>query len=178
MNCFGLAMVLAISVVAIATLLSRQKLTAIQVTLLASLLVCSSVTLLVKWLDHKTSADQMEFAKDLTPDMSLVFYHNYYYDIPFMLNRRQSIHWVEDWPTVDGDNGAAQIKDGLRFEPQQSHLLWTNSDLDTRIKQGEKMMILVPKEIKVSSLGTLKPIFEERNFNVYLTGSSTASIQP
>jgi 4-amino-4-deoxy-L-arabinose transferase-like glycosyltransferase len=175
---FGLAMVLAISVVAIATLLSRQKLTAIQVTLLASLLVCSSVTLLVKWLDHKTSADQMEFAKDLTPDMSLVFYHNYYYDIPFMLNRRQSIHWVEDWPTVDGDNGAAQIKDGLRFEPQQSHLLWTNSDLDTRIKQGEKMMILVPKEIKVSSLGTLKPIFEERNFNVYLTGSSTASIQP
>lgn len=171
---FALAMTLIISIAAISTLLYRQKLTAFQVTLLSSLLICSSVTLLVKWLDHKTSADQMEFAKDLTPDTSLVFYHNYYYDIPFMLDRKQPAYWVEDWPSVEGDNGAAQIKDGLRFEPQQSHLLWTDSDLDKRIKQGEKLMILVPKTQQISSLGTLKPIYEERNFNVYLTGQKTA----
>jgi 4-amino-4-deoxy-L-arabinose transferase-like glycosyltransferase len=174
---FALAMVLVISIVVISTLLYRQKLTAFQVTLLSSLLLCSSVTLLVKWLDHKTSADQMEFAKVLTPDTTLVFYHNYYYDIPFILDRKQPVYWVEDWPAVEGDNGAAQIKDGLRFEPQQSYLLWTDSDLDTRIKHGEKMMILVPKALQVSSLGSLKPIFEERNFNVYLTGLSTASTQ-
>ncbi len=173
---FALAMVLIVSITAISTLLYRQKLTAFQVTLLSSLLICSSVTLLVKWLDHKTSADQMEFAKDLTPDTSLVFYHNYYYDIPFMLDRKQPAYWVEDWPSVEGDNGAAQIKDGLRFEPQQSHLLWTDSNLDTRIKQGEKLMILVPKEQHISSLSALKPIYEERNFNVYLTGQR--QIQP
>ncbi|MDE2421208.1 MAG: glycosyltransferase family 39 protein [Gammaproteobacteria bacterium] len=173
---FALAIVLLVSITAISTLFYRQKLTAFQVTLLSSLLICSSVTLLVKWLDHKTSADQMEFAKDLTPDTSLVFYHNYYYDIPFMLDRKQPAYWVEDWPSVEGDNGAAQIKDGLRFEPQQSHLLWTDSDLDTRIKQGEKLMILVPKELQISSLSALKPIYEERNFNVYLTGQS--QVQP
>ena len=171
---FALAMTLIVSIAAISTLLYRQKLTAFQVTLLSSLLICSSVTLLVKWLDHKTSADQMEFTKDLTPDTSLVFYHNYYYDIPFMLDRKQPAYWVEDWPSVEGDNGAAQIKDGLRFEPQQSHLLWTDSDLDKRIKQGEKLMILVPKTQQISSLGTLKPIYEERNFNVYLTGQKAA----
>jgi 4-amino-4-deoxy-L-arabinose transferase-like glycosyltransferase len=175
---FALAMILIVSIIAIGTLLYRQKLTAFQVTLLSSLLICSSVTMLVKWLDHKTSSDQMEFAEDLTPDMSLVFYHNYYYDIPFMLNSRHPIHWVEDWPSVEGDNGAAQIKDGLRFEPQQSHLLWTDSDLDTRIKQGEKMMILVPKNRSIPSLNGLKPIFEERNFNVYLTGQSVTQIHP
>lgn len=175
---FTLAIVLIISIMAISTLLYREKLTALQVTLLSSLLICSSVTLLVKWLDHKTSADQIAFEKDLTPNMSLVFYHNYYYDIPFMLNRRQPIHWVEDWPAVNGDNGAAQIKDGLRFEPQQSHLLWTDSDLDTRIKQGEKMMILVPTNLHISSLDNLKPIFEERNFNVYLTGQNTVQGKP
>ncbi len=175
---FTLAIVLIVSVVAISTLLYRNKLTAFQVTLISSLLICSSVTLLVKWLDHKTSADQMEFASDLTPNMSLVFYHNYYYDIPFMLDRKQPIHWVEDWPTVEGDNGAAQIKDGLRFEPQQSHLLWTDSDLDTRIKQGEQMMILVPKNLHVESLGAMKPIFQERNFDVFLTGQSTTPVQP
>ena len=173
---FVLAIVLLVSIAAISTLLYRQKLTAFQVTLLSSLLICSSVTLLVKWLDHKASADQMEFAKDLTPDTSLVFYHNYYYDIPFMLDRKQPAYWVEDWPSVEGDNGAAQIKDGLRFEPQQSHLLWTDSDLDTRIKQGEKMMIIAPKALQISSLGALKPIYEERNFNVYLTGQS--QVQP
>lgn len=173
---FALAMALIVSITAISTLLYRQKLTAFQVTLLSSLLICSSVTLLVKWLDHKTSADQMEFAKDLTPDTSLVFYHNYYYDIPFILDRKQPVYWVEDWPTVEGDNGAAQIKDGLRFEPQQSQLLWTDSEFDSHIQQGKKMMILVPKELQIPSLSTLKPIYEERNFNVYVTGQST--VQP
>ena len=89
------------------------------------------------------------------------------------------IVWLfEDWATVEGDNGAAQIKDGLRFEPQQSYLLWNDSDLDARIKNGEQMMILVPKQQKIESLGDLKPIRQERNFDVFVTGQNTTPVQP
>lgn len=175
---FVLALVLIISVGVIGWKLYQNKLTAFQVTLLSSLLICSSITLLVKWLDHKTNDDQMGFVSDLKPNMPLVFFHRYYYDIPFMLNRKQPTYWVEDWKTVEGDNGAAQIKDGLRFEPQQSYLLWNDSDLDTRIKNGEQMMILVPKQQKIAALGDLKPIREERNFDVFVTGQNTAPVQP
>lgn len=158
--------------------LYQNRLTAFQVTLLSSLLVCSSITLCVKWLDHKTSQNQISFQSELKPETKLVFFHRYYYDIPFILNRKQPTYWVEDWETVKGDNGAAQIKDGLRFEPQQSYLLWNDSDLDARIKKGEQMMILVPKFKKIESLGDLKPIRQERNFNVFLTGQNTTPVQP
>jgi 4-amino-4-deoxy-L-arabinose transferase-like glycosyltransferase len=175
---FALALVLIFSVGVIGWKLYQNKMTAFQVTLLSSLLMCTSITLVVKWLDHKSSDDQMAFASDLTPTMPLVFYHRYYYDIPFMLNRKQPTYWVQDWATVAGDNGAAQIKDGLRFEPQQSYLLWNDSDLDTRIKNGEHMMILVPKQFKIDTLGDLKPIRQERNFDVFITGQQSATVQP
>lgn len=167
-----LAVVLSVCIVVIAVLFKQGKIKAFQVTLLASLLVCTTVTLAVKWLDHKTTSDQLAFKAELTPTMPLVFYHTYYYDIPFMLDRRQPTYWVEDWPTVEGDNGAAQLKDGLRFEPQQSYLLWTDADLATRIKNGEKMMILVPKTFAVPELAGVAPIRTERNFNVYVTGTA------
>jgi 4-amino-4-deoxy-L-arabinose transferase-like glycosyltransferase len=172
------AVLLVFSVGAIGGLLYKNKLTAFQVTLLSSLLICTSITLAVKWFDHKTSHDQISFRSELKPEMPLVFFHRYYYDIPFILDRKQPTYWVEDWATVKGDNGAAQIKDGLRFEPQQSYLLWNDSDLDARIKRGDAMMILVPRHLKIESLGDLKPIRQERNFDVYLTGQTTAPVQP
>jgi hypothetical protein len=36
----------------------------------------------------------------------------------------------------------------------------------------------VPKNRSIPSLNGLKPIFEERNFNVYLTGQSVTQIHP
>lgn len=175
---FIFSIVLVISVGVIGWMLFKNKLTGFQVTLLSSLLLCTSVTLIVKWLDHKTSHDQISFQTELKPDMPLVFFQTYYYDIPFILDRKQPTYWVNDWELVKGDNGAASIKDGLRFEPQQSYLLWSKSDLDTRIKNGEQMMILVPKKLKVAALGDLKPIREERNFNVFLTGQTTSAVHP
>ncbi len=175
---FIFALFLVISVGVIGWLLYKNKLTAFQVTLLSSLLLCTSITLIVKWLDHKTSHDQISFQTELKPEIKLVFFHRYYYDIPFILDRKQPTYWVEDWETVKGDNGAAQIKDGLRFEPQQSYLLWNDSDLDARIKKGEQLMILVPKHLTIEALGDLKPIRQERNFNVFLTGQPTSPVQP
>ena len=168
-----LAIILTVAIVLTGYLFHRNQIKAFQVGLISALLLCTSVTFLVKWLDHKSSADQIAFQADLKPNMPLVFYHNYYYDIPFVLNQKRQIQWVEDWPSVKGDNGAAQIKDGLRFEPQQSHLLWNESDLDARIKNNEQMMILVPKNEKIEALGTLKPLYQERNFDVFMTGTST-----
>jgi 4-amino-4-deoxy-L-arabinose transferase-like glycosyltransferase len=171
-----LALVLLGCIVAIAVWFKQGKIKAFQVTLLSSLLICTSVSFAVKFLDHKTSSDQLAFKADLTPSMPLVFFHNYYYDIPFMLDRQQPVYWVEDWAKVKGDNGAAQIKDGLRFEPQQSHLLWTDADLDARIKNGEVMMILVPHDLTApAALAGVAPRRVERNFTVYVTGAPTTA---
>ncbi len=173
-----IALVLLACIIAIVVLFKQGKIKAFQVTLLSSLLICTAITFAVKFLDHKSSSDQLAFAKDLTPTMPLVFYHAYYYDIPFMLDRRQPVYWVEEWAKVKGDNGAAQIKDGLRFEPQQAHLLWTDADLTARIQNGEQMMILVPKSFSFPALAGVAPHLQERNFNVYLTGQKTAVTAP
>jgi len=165
-----LAVVLLAALTGIVVLYRKSRITPFQVTLMAAILLCTSVSFLVKWLDHKSNADQMAFAQDLTPQMSLVFYHNYYYDIPFMLNRKQPIYWVEDWATVAGDNGAAQIKDGLRFEPDKQYLLWTDQDLAQRIAGHESLMILVPSNLSVPALGSLAPVRVEKNFRVYIVG--------
>ncbi len=170
-----LAVVLLVALAVIVVLYRRARITPFQVTLMSAILLCTSVSFLVKWLDHKSNADQMAFAQDLTPDMSLVFYHNYYYDIPFMLNRKQPIYWVEDWATVQGDNGAAQIKDGLRFEPDKKYLLWNDQDLDQHIAAHESLMILVPSKLSIPALAAQVPVRVEKNFKVYIVSKATVA---
>lgn len=136
-----------------------------------TIILCMSVSIGVRILDVKNNVNQVSFQKTITPNMSIVFYHDYFYDVPYLLNLQKPAYLVGDWENVSEDSSSQQLKDGLLFEPERKQYLWSDAMLDQQIKSRKPLVVLARK----GSLNTdfsHAQVLHYRNYDVYFFNHS------
>ena len=131
-----------------------------------AIMLCMSVSLGVRILDVKNNANQVSFQKNIPANMPIVFYHNYFYDVPFLLNLQRPIYLVDDWENASPDSSSEQLKDGLIFEPEHKQYLGSDTILDHKIKSGEALIVLArSNSFNLHSANV--QVLHYRNYDVY-----------
>lgn len=164
----GLGIVLAAIVLALASLLYRQKIYVLQATLVAALCLCMSLTIAVRIFDKRNNTGQVDMQALLDAQSSVVFFHRYYYDVPFLLNTQQPVYLVDNWELVGADGTAMQLKDGTRFEPARKQYLMSDLQFQHMLVSGQKLVVFADKG-NLDTLATASTqILRRRNFDVYV----------
>lgn len=134
---------------------------------LSLLVLCSSIPFAVRVFDTKTNADQLQFQQYLQPNTQLVFYHYYFYDLPFLLDLKTPVYLVNHWDNVEGDNSTVEIKDGLLFEPQLKRYLWNDAALQQALQHKQPLIVVSrPDDFKTSNPKV--KIIHARNYDVFI----------
>lgn len=165
---------LLVAAIALAIFTLRGRVHWLPVTAAASAVWCVAVACTIAVGDHKNNAGDVGIAPYLTPDTELVFVNHYYYDLPFLLNWPKAVAVVEDWPGVTSDSWAKEQKDGVQFDAVAAQKLWSNEKLLAAEKSGQRLLILVPKDVTAPGLESHQPIFQGRNFNAFLIPGNSA----
>ncbi|WP_336041576.1 glycosyltransferase family 39 protein [Acinetobacter dispersus] len=148
-------------------LFKLKKIDYLTAIFLSLILFCTSISAAVRVLDTKNNADQVDFAKSMNPKSDVVFYYNYFYDLPFLLDLKKPVYIVNDWDSVKTDNSSLELKDGLLFEPERKQYLWNKQQLQNMLKQNQPVVV-------VSNPGGYKPdhpnvkVLHYRNYDVFL----------
>lgn len=150
-------------------LVARQRIHWLLGAALATALWCVTIVLTIATADHKNNShDVAALQAHLTPDTQLVFYHHYYYDLPFLLNWPRAVAVVEDWPKVTSDSWGLELKDGARFDAVAAGQLWDEARLGQALHAGQRVLVLAPPTVAVPGLAGQAPSFNGRNFSAYL----------
>jgi len=161
--------VMVVGALLLTLLVAKQRIHWLPGTALAAALWCVTFTLTIGSADHKNnSPDVAVLRQHLTPDTELVFYHHYYYDLPFLLNWPKAVAVVEDWPKVTTDSWGMELKDGSRFDAVAARKLWDNAKLAQALHASQRLVILAPLSTTVPGLEHLQPAFSGRNFNAFV----------
>lgn len=141
---------------------------ATQTTLLATVLLCVMIAFCVKWFDKKNNADQVSFASLMTPQTQMVFYDEYFYDLPWLLNLQRPAYVVKDWTQVNRDNSFMELKDGTRFEPAARQYLIDKPTFNQLISSHQPLIVVTNKgeNPPFAASATQKLVY--RNYDVYV----------
>lgn len=145
-----------------------RKFCAINPTLIASILLCVMIPFCVKLFDKKSNADQVSFASLLTPQTQVVFYDEYFYDLPWLLNLQHPAYVVKDWGKVKTDNSFMELKDGAHFEPEASQYLIDKANFDTLLHSNQPLIVVTNKGDNVSFMSSTTQKLAYRNYDVYV----------
>lgn len=163
--------------VLLAALQLRDRLSVIGANAVAAALWGLVVIVVIAVGDDKNNADDVGVQKWLEPGTEMVFYRHFWYDIPFLLNRRSATTVVEDWPGVTSDTWAREQKDGVQFDAVAAQKLWGEAELQQAMDSGRRMLLLsTPRLVPVQLRGT-EPVYRGQNFDAFLVngGSRTPS---
>lgn len=131
------------------------------------IILCTTIPFIVKIFDIKNNHDQLNFTQYIQPQSKIVFYENYFYDIPFMLDLKHPVYVVNDWQADQSDNSALELRDGLKFEPEQQKLLWSRQQFQNAIQQHENLIVITSaKQFPLDQQAS--QIIHNRNFNVFI----------
>lgn len=144
----------------------KQRISYFSLMFSMAIILCMSVSLGVRILDVQNNANQVSFQKNITANMPIVFYHNYFYDVPFLLNLQKPVYLVDNWENASHDSSSQQLKDGLIFEPERKQYLWSDSVLDQQIKSGQPLVVLA-RSNSFNPHFTNVQILHYRNYEVY-----------
>lgn len=144
----------------------KQRISYFTLMFSMAIMLCMSVSLGVRILDVQNNANQVSFQKNITANMPIVFYHNYFYDVPFLLNLQKPVYLVDDWENASQDSSSEQLKDGLIFEPERRQYLWSDSILDQKIKSGEALVVLARGNSFTPHYANVQ-VLHYRNYDVY-----------
>lgn len=144
----------------------KQRISYFSLMFSMAIILCMSVSLGVRILDVQNNANQVSFQKNITANMPIVFYHNYFYDVPFLLNLQKPVYLVDDWENASQDSSSEQLKDGLIFEPERRQYLWSDSILDQKIKSGEALVVLARSNSFNPHYANVQ-VLHYRNYDVY-----------
>ena len=144
----------------------KQRISYFSLMFSMAIMLCMSVSLGVRILDVQNNANQVSFQKNITANMPIVFYHNYFYDVPFLLNLQKPVYLVDDWENASQDSSSEQLKDGLIFEPERRQYLWSDSILDQKIKSGEALVVLARSNSFNPHYANVQ-VLHYRNYDVY-----------
>lgn len=144
----------------------KQRISYFTLMFSMAIMLCMSVSLGVRILDVQNNANQVSFQKNITANMPIVFYHNYFYDVPFLLNLQKPVYLVDDWENASQDSSSEQLKDGLIFEPERRQYLWSDSILDQKIKSGEALVVLARSNSFNPHYANVQ-VLHYRNYDVY-----------
>ncbi|MDN5512158.1 glycosyltransferase family 39 protein [Acinetobacter sp.] len=144
----------------------KQRISYFTLMFSMAIILCMSVSLGVRILDVQNNANQVSFQKNITENMPIVFYHNYFYDVPFLLNLQKPVYLVDDWENTSQDSSSEQLKDGLIFEPERRQYLWSDSILDQKIKSGEALVVLARSNSFNPHYANVQ-VLHYRNYDVY-----------
>ncbi|EOR06250.1 ArnT family glycosyltransferase [Acinetobacter genomosp. 15BJ] len=153
-------------------LFKQKKIDYLTAIFLSLILLCTSISAAVRVLDTKNNADQIDFAKSMNPNSDVVFYYNYFYDLPFLLDLKKPVYIVNDWDSVKTDTSSLELKDGLLFEPGRKQYLWNKQQLQDMLKQNQPVVV-------VSNPGGYKPdhpnvkVLHYRNYDVFFINQTS-----
>jgi len=148
-------------------LFKQKKIDYLTAIFLSLILLCTSISVAVRVFDTKNNSDQVDFAKFMTPNSHLIFYYNYFYDLPFLLDLKKPVYIVNDWDEVKTDNSSLELKDGLIFEPERRQYLLSKQQLQTALDQKQPTIL-------ISNPGGYTPqdqnikVLHYRNYDVFL----------
>jgi 4-amino-4-deoxy-L-arabinose transferase-like glycosyltransferase len=144
-----------------------QKISFLQGIAVSLLILCSSIPFAVRMFDTKTNNGQIQFQQYLQGKTQLVFYHYYFYDLPFLLDLKSPIYLVNNWDSIDGDNSSVEIKDGLLFEPQLKRYLWSDAALQQAL-QNKQPLIVISRPHDFKPTDPHVKVLHQRNYDVFL----------
>lgn len=164
---YSLGAMLCIIPFSLMLLCKHKKIDYLTAIFLSLILFCTSISAAARVLDTKNNADQVDFAKSMNPKSEVVFYYNYFYDLPFLLDFKKPVYIVNDWESVKTDNSSLELKDGLLFEPERQHYLWNKQQLQDRLNQKQPVLLIsnpggyTPKDHSIK-------VLHYRNYDVFL----------
>lgn len=144
----------------------KKKLSYVKFIFSTLVLLCISIGFGAKILDQKNNANQVSFKKNITTNATIVFYHNYFYDVPLLLNLQQPVYLVDDWDVVGQDSSSMQLKDGLLFEPERKKYLWSENALQHQIVSGQPTVLLARANTYKNKYANVQ-VLHYRNYDVY-----------
>lgn len=153
--------------VLLALLTICDKLNGVYLTFLVASLFGLTVTLTSTQVYHKNNINQMDFSSALTPDRTLVYDHAYFYDVPFLLDTHRPIALVGEWDQQMHDNSALELRDSLKFEPQNQQYFWTNATFSQKLKSGQPLAVFTHKNTKLDVDPAHERVFAYRNYDVH-----------
>ncbi|WP_151778176.1 ArnT family glycosyltransferase [Acinetobacter brisouii] len=143
------------------------KLSLFQATACSLVILCSVIPFAVRMFDTKTNHDQTQFQQYLHGNTQLVFYHYYFYDLPFLLDLKTPVYLVNNWDNVGGDNSSVEIKDGLLFEPQLKRYLWNDAALEQALNNKQPLIVISrPHDFKPADPHV--KVLHQRNYDVFI----------
>lgn len=163
---FGLFLLFVVAALTLFT--AKRKITALSSTLVVALSLCVTLTLSVKIFDKKNNADQMTIKSMVNSSSTLIFYNQYYYDVPFLLNTQKPIYIVGDWNNVKDDSTSMQLRDGLRFEPNKKKYLIEEDQFHSMLMSNHKLIVFADKGSLDQYLNQYSKLIHCRNFDVYI----------
>ncbi|MCM1958489.1 hypothetical protein NCZ17_03795 [Acinetobacter modestus] len=122
-------------------LFKQKKIDYLTAIFLSLIVFCTSISVAITVLDTKNNADQVDFSKLINRNSDVVFYYNYFYDIPFLLDLKKPAYIVNDWDKVKTDNSSLELKDGLLFEPERQQYLWNKQQLQKALDQKQPSLL-------------------------------------
>ncbi|ENX33450.1 hypothetical protein F889_02110 [Acinetobacter colistiniresistens] len=152
---------------ALGWLFKQKKIDYLTAIFLSLIVFCTSISAAVRLLDSKNNADQVDFAQSIAPNSNVVFYYNYFYDVPFLLNLKKPVYIVNDWNSVKTDNSSLELKDGLLFEPERKQYLWNKQQLEKALEQKQPMVVISNPNGYQTDNPNIK-VLHYRNYDVFL----------
>ncbi|WP_314340966.1 hypothetical protein [Acinetobacter guillouiae] len=133
------------------------------------MLLCSMASSSVQFFDVKSNSNQVSFVQDIPKNLPIVFYDNYFYDVPFLLNLKNPVYVVKDWAKVNTDSSSLELKDGLLFEANKAQYLWKFSQFNQAIKSKQKLVVFAKAgDLKLDPLQNQYHVQHSRNFDIFI----------
>ena len=132
-------------------------------------ILCVMTSSSVKFFDVKSNSNQVNFVQNVPQNVPVIFYDNYYYDVPFLLNLENPVYVVKDWGKVKTDSSSLELKDGLLFEPNKAQNLWSFSQFDQAIQSKQKFVVFANAgDVKLDPKQTHFQVQHYRNFDMFI----------
>ncbi|WP_288401001.1 glycosyltransferase family 39 protein [uncultured Acinetobacter sp.] len=158
--------ILCITPFSLMLLFKQKKIDYLTAIFLSLIVFCTSFSVAITVLDTKNNADQVDFSKLINRNSDVVFYYNYFYDIPFLLDLKKPAYIVNDWDKVKTDNSSLELKDGLLFEPERQQYLWNKQQLQKALDQ-EKPLLLFSNPNGYTPADPNVKVLHYRNYDVF-----------
>lgn len=150
-------------------LLKKQKIEFFTFIFACMIILCSMTSSSIKFFDIRSNSNQVDFVQHIPANVPVIFYDNYYYDVPFLLNLKQPVYVVKDWKIVKTDSSSLELKDGLFFEPDKKQYLLEFSQFDQMIQSKQKLVVFANKgDLKLDSQQVQYQVRHYRNFDVFI----------
>ncbi len=150
-------------------LFKKQKINFFTFIFSCMVILCSMTSNSIKFFDLRSNSNQVDFVQHIPKSVPIIFYDNYYYDVPFLLNLKQPVYVVKDWKAVKTDSSSLELKDGLLFEPDKKKQLWEFAQFDQAVQSKQKLVVFANQgNLKLDPEQVHYQVQHYRNFDVFI----------